>query len=143
MCCGYTGSKYLQNDTQLITKVKIVSYCREACKHYLKQMINDKLTSNWKKIFFILWLHLWHINIPRLGVESELQLPTDATATGSWDLRHICCLKCSLWQHWILNPMSKARVQACILMDTNQVCNLLNQKGNSKEHKFLMQLCYF
>lgn len=32
---------------------------------------------------FFLGLHLCHLEVPRLGIESELQLP--ATATAMWD----------------------------------------------------------
>ena len=31
-------------------------------------------------------LHPWHMEVPRLGVESELQLPAYTTATATWDL---------------------------------------------------------
>ena len=33
--------------------------------------------------FVFLGLHLWHMEVPRLGVKLELQLPAYATATGS------------------------------------------------------------
>uniref|UniRef100_A0A8D0QXE5 Complex I intermediate-associated protein 30, mitochondrial n=2 Tax=Sus scrofa TaxID=9823 RepID=A0A8D0QXE5_PIG len=45
--------------------------------------------------------------VPDLGVESELQLPTYTTATS--DPSCICDLCCSLQQCWILNPLSGAR----------------------------------
>ena len=32
-------------------------------------------------IYLCLWPHLWHMEVPRLGIESELQLPAYATAT--------------------------------------------------------------
>ena len=48
-------------------------------------------------IFFFLWLHLQHMEVPRLGVESELQLLAFTTATAMWDLRR------SLQQCRILN----------------------------------------
>ena len=32
-------------------------------------------------VFCFLGLHLWHMEFPRLGIESELQLPAYATAT--------------------------------------------------------------
>ena len=35
--------------------------------------------------FFFLGLNLQHIEVPRLGVESELQLPPCATATAMLD----------------------------------------------------------
>ena len=61
---------------------------------------------------------LGHMEVPRLGVKSELQLPVYATAMAMLDLKSICNLHCSLHQHWILNPLSDARDQTCILMDT-------------------------
>ena len=71
--------------------------------------------------FVFLGLLLQHIEVLRLGVESELQLPAYATATAMPDLSHICDLHRSLWQHKILSPLSKARDQICNLMDTSQV----------------------
>ena len=56
-----------------------------------------------------------------LGVESELQLLAYSTATAMPDLSHICNLRHSLQQRWILNLLSKARDQTCILMDTTLV----------------------
>ena len=71
--------------------------------------------------FFFLGLHLWHMEVPRLGVELELQLPAYTTATGTWDLSHICNLHHSSWLCQIINPLSKARDQTHILMDTSRV----------------------
>ena len=69
--------------------------------------------------FFFLQLHLQHTEVPRLGFESELQplAYTIATATlgPSGIAAYLCC---SLWQRWILNPLSEARDEICILMDT-------------------------
>ena len=42
------------------------------------------------------------MEVPRLGVQSELQLPAYATATTMRDSSHICDLHHSSWQHWIL-----------------------------------------
>ena len=67
------------------------------------------------------------MEVLRLGVKSELQLP----ATATWDPSHICSLHCSLRQCWILNLLSKAWDQTCILMDTSQVLNPLSHNGNS------------
>ena len=36
--------------------------------------------------FFFLGLHKWHMEVPRLGVKSELQLPAYTTATATLDL---------------------------------------------------------
>ena len=68
--------------------------------------------------FFFLQPHLQHMDVPRLGVELELQLQAYATATAMLDPSHICDLSLSLQQHWILNPLSKARYQNHILIDT-------------------------
>ena len=43
-------------------------------------------------IDFFLWLHLWHMKVPRLGVESEQQPPAYTTATAMQDSSHICTL---------------------------------------------------
>ena len=39
--------------------------------------------------FFFLGLHTWHMEVSRLGVESELQLPAYTTATATWDMSHV------------------------------------------------------
>ena len=80
---------------------------------------------------FFLWSHLWHREVPRLGLESDLQLPVYATAIAMLDLSWICnwCPACSnphphghyvgfltlwitvgtpvffLWAHWIYLPI--------------------------------------
>ena len=59
--------------------------------------------------FFFLGLPLQHIEVPRLGVESKLQLPVYTTATVTPDVSHICDLYHSLWKCRILNPLSKAK----------------------------------
>ena len=70
---------------------------------------------------FFLGLYLQHMEVPRLGVDSELQLPAYATAIAMQDLSCICDLHHSSRQHWILNPLSKARDRTLILMDASQV----------------------
>ena len=80
---------------------------------------------------FFLGPHLQHMEIPRLGVISELQLPAYAVATAMWDPSCICELHHSLQQRKILNPLSKAGDLICILMDTSQILNPLSHKGSS------------
>ena len=72
-------------------------------------------------VFSFLGLHLCHMEVPRLGVELELKLPAYTTVTATRDLSHVCNLYHSSWQRQILNPLSKARDQTCILMDPSQV----------------------
>ena len=44
------------------------------------------------------------MEVPRLGVKSELQLPAHVTATATQDLSCVCNLHHSSQQCWILNP---------------------------------------
>ena len=49
--------------------------------------------------FLLLRLHPQHMEVPRLGIESELQLPAYITAMATSDLRCICNLHPSSQQH--------------------------------------------
>ena len=51
---------------------------------------------------------MWHVDVPRLGVESELQLSAYSTAEATPDPSHICDLHHSSQQPWVLNPLSEA-----------------------------------
>ena len=53
--------------------------------------------------------HLWHVEVPRLGVQSELQLPAYTTDTARWDLSLVFDLHHSSLQRCIFNPLSEAR----------------------------------
>ena len=56
-----------------------------------------------------------HMEVPRLGVELELELPAYITATAMWDPSHVCDVHHILWQRRILNSLSKARDGTCVL----------------------------
>ena len=71
--------------------------------------------------FVLLGPHLQHMEVRRLGVNSELQLPAYTTATAMQDLSHICDLHHSSRQCQILNRLSEARDQIRILMDASWV----------------------
>ena len=58
--------------------------------------------------FAFLGLHLLHMEVPRLEVKSELQLPAYITATATRDPSHICDLHHSSEQDRILNPLKEA-----------------------------------
>ena len=66
------------------------------------------------------------MEVPRLGVKSDLQLPACPTVTVTWDLSHICDLHCSSRQHRILNPLSESRERTRVLMDSSWVLNPLS-----------------
>ena len=61
------------------------------------------------------------MRVPQLGGESELQLPAYTTAIVTPDLSRICDLHHSSQQRQILNPLSEARDQTFIFMDTSWV----------------------
>ena len=64
----------------------------------------------------------WHMEVPRLGVKSRLQLPVYATATAMRDLTHVCDLHQGSWQCQNLNPRIKAKDRTRILMDSSRIC---------------------
>ena len=49
------------------------------------------------------------MDVPRLGVEPELQLPAYSTATATPDLSHVCDLHFSSQQYRISDPLSEFR----------------------------------
>ena len=71
------------------------------------------------------------MEVPRLRIESELLLLAyaTATATATLDMRCVCDLHPSSCQGLILNPLSKARDQTHVLVDTSRVLNLLSHNG--------------
>ena len=70
---------------------------------------------------FFLELHLWHMEVPRLEVESELYPLVYATATAMLVASQVCSLHCCSWQRQILNTLSKGRDWTHILMDTSWI----------------------
>ena len=62
-----------------------------------------------------------HMEVPRLGVESELQLPACATATATPDPSRLYDLHHSSRQRGILNPLSEARDRTCNLMASGRI----------------------
>ena len=67
-------------------------------------------SSSWFSFFSLfLGLHLQHVEVPRLGAESELQLPAYTTAITTQDPSHVCNLYHNSRQHQILNPLIEAR----------------------------------
>ena len=74
--------------------------------------------------FFLVFLglHLWDMEVPRLGFESELWPLAYATTTAKPDRSCVYDLHHSSRQHQILNPLNKARYWICILMDPSQIC---------------------
>ena len=61
------------------------------------------------------------MEIPKLGVKSELEPLAYATVIATPDQSHIFDPHHTLQQCWILNSLGKARDWTCILMDTSQI----------------------
>ena len=79
---------------------------------YRRQFSPPNITLSLGFFFFFFFFsgpHPWHMEIPRLGNKSELQLPADATATAMPDPICVCDRHHSSRQHRMLNPLSKAR----------------------------------
>ena len=92
----------------------------------------QQVTFSWALVFFsflflflsfvLLGPHLQHVEVPRLGVLSELQLPAYTRATAMRDLSPVCNLYHSSWQHRILNPLSEAGDQNHNLVVPSRIC---------------------
>ena len=65
--------------------------------------------------FYSLACGIWKFLGPR--IESKRHPPAYTTATATPDLSCLCSLRWSLWQCWLLNPLSKTWDQTCILID--------------------------
>ena len=80
-------------------------------------------------VFCCLGPHPRHMEVPRLGVESELQLPACVTATATPDRSHVCDLPHSLRQRRILNPLMEARSWTHNFMVPSLICFCCTTKG--------------
>ena len=79
------------------------------------------------------------MEVPWLGIESELQLPTYTTATAMPDPSRVFDLHHRSWQCWVLNPLSEARDRTHIPMDTCEICFCCTTMGTPQD-AFLKQL---
>ena len=72
--------------------------------------------------FGFLGPHPRHMEVTRLGVELELELPAYTTATATQDPSSTCDPHHSSRQRQILNPMSEARYRTRNLMVPGWIC---------------------
>ena len=86
--------------------------------------------------FCFLGLHLWHMEVPRLGVELELQLQAYTVATATRDRSQVCHVCHHSLQCQIPDPLNEAGDQTCILVDTSQIVSASPQQE-------LPQTCIF
>ena len=86
-------------------------------KTSLTEVVNVKLDleskSGGRARFFFSQLHLQHMEVPRLGVKLDLQLPayTTATATATQDQSHIFNLHHSSCNTWYLTHWAKPETE--------------------------------
>jgi len=85
----------------------------------------------------ILGLRPQHMEVPRLGVELELQLPAYTTATATQDLSCICNPYHSSRQRWILNPLIEVRDRTHNLLVPSWICFCCTTMGTRYQSLFL------
>ena len=56
-------------------------------------------------VLFFSWPHLQHMEVPRLGVETDLKLPPYTTDIATWD-------PSCIWQCQILNSLSEPGIES-------------------------------
>ena len=115
--------------------------------------VSHRRPRTWKKLLIVSWMlkenafffffcflgpNLGPKEVPRLGVESELQLTACTTATATQDPSRVCDLYHTSRQRRILNPWSEARDWTCVLRDTSQVLSLLSHDGNYKNAPYFV-----
>ena len=83
-----------------------------------------------------------HMEVPRLGVKSELQQLAYTTATAMPDPSHVCDLHHSSRQHWILNLLRKARDRTHTLTVPSQICFCCTTTGTLSQKVLILLLCF-
>ena len=74
-----------------------------------RENIRERDREKFYLFIFFLGLNPRHMEVPRVGVQWELQLLAYTTDTAMWDLSHVCDLHHSSWKRQIFDPLSKAR----------------------------------
>ena len=72
-------------------------------------------------LFFLLGLHSSHIEVPRPGLKTEVQLPAYTTAIATQSPSCACHLHYSSRQCQIPDALNEARDQTRILIDTSRI----------------------
>ena len=108
--------------------------------YFLFSLTSASLFFSFFPFFFPKGPHQWHMQVPRLGVELEQQPLAYTTAVAMQDPSCICNLHCRSQQCLILNPLSEAKDQTCMLMDTSWGFNPLSHNGNSCFCLFIFSL---
>ena len=107
----------------------VPSYCVQRLQWNIPWLVAQLAFLFFPSVF--LGPHPRHVEVPRLRVKSELQLPAYTTAPAMRDPSHICDPHHSSQQCHILNPLSETRDQTHVLMDPGRVLNPLSHNGHS------------
>ena len=94
---------------------------------------SSRTDQDWGILFiylFILQLHLQHMEVPRLGVKSELQLLAYTTVTATPDPSRICDLHCSSD-----NTRSLTEWQQGLNPDPHRYCRVLNLLSHNQNFR--------
>ena len=104
--------------------VILICISQNSCILFFLSFLKVLLKRSWFIELLLVFLgpHPRHMEVLRLGIESELQLPAYTTSTAMQDPSHICNLHHSSRQHRILNPMSEARDQTQNLRVPSWIC---------------------
>ena len=94
-------------------------------------------------IFCFLVPHPRHMEVPWLGVESELQPLAYTIATATQDPSQACDLHHDPRQCWIPDPLSKTRDQTHIPMDISWICFHWATAGTPKKFKIKKIFSFF
>ena len=89
-------------------------------------------------ILLFLGLHPGQMEVPRLGVQSELQLLAYVTAIAMLDLSLAFDLHHSSRQRWILNPLGEARDRTCNVMIPSWIHFCCAMMGTPDSSNFLV-----
>ena len=89
--------------------------------------VSYSMRVGWNKENLFVYLFIYNIlglpvEVPRLGVQSELQLLPHTTATAVPDLSCVCDLHHSAWQRWILNTLSRSGDTSRNLWVPSRIC---------------------
>ena len=111
------------------------------CTHKIQKDYDIQPVENRKSVclgfFCFLGLNPQHMEIPRLGVESEVQLPACTTGTATPDPSSVCDLHHSSRQCQIPDPLSEASHRTHGLMDTIRIHFHCATRGTPKIGKNL------
>ena len=100
--------------TLLFTSIQVPFFSSVLC--FFPTLKKSRMKGNF---FFFFFLGPQHMEVPRLGVESELQLPAYTTATATQDLSHVGNHSSRQCQN--PDPMSEARSRTRIPTDTSRI----------------------